>query len=414
MHLYFTDRAHPITRDVSNWAMDDEIYYDMDLSPEARVLATAYTPKAIDTGGRGNREAQQRAAEAVAAQEAVNIYDIQPQMWTYERTLARRPQTLPRLRLHPRPPLYQLQPPQLPRPPPARHRLGRPARQRRRTLPPRRTRRRPPLPRGRPHPPASAAAKIEVHPEFNLSLVAAEPLINKVMNIDWDEKGRLWVCETPEYPNGRRKPKPPPTPPSPRGRTAAPPFLQLPPGADRDPEDRISILTDTNGDGVMDKKHVFADQLELVTSFVFYKNGVIAATAPDIWFSRTRTATTSPTNAPSSTPASASRHPRRHQQPPLGPRRLDLRHARLLRGDVKSGDGTEIRPGGSGVVRFKPDGSAFEQYSSKNGNTWGLDITWDGQVFWTQPTSGTVFFHSCSPRASSRKARCPAPPRGRA
>src|SRR5688572_4129934 len=73
MHLYFTDRSHPITKDVSNWSMDDEIYYDMDMSPDARVLATAYTPKAIDTGGRGNREAQARAAEAVAQRKAVNI-----------------------------------------------------------------------------------------------------------------------------------------------------------------------------------------------------------------------------------------------------------------------------------------------------------------------------------------------------
>ena len=52
----------------------------------------------------------------------------------------------------------------------------------------------------------------------------------------------------------------------------------------RDPEDTISILSDTNGDGVMDRKHVFADKLELVTGFVFYKNGVIAATSPDIWY----------------------------------------------------------------------------------------------------------------------------------
>jgi len=43
-----------------------------------------------------------------------------------------------------------------------------------------------------------AAAKIEVHPEFKLSLVASEPLVNKVMNIDWDERGRLWVREKPE------------------------------------------------------------------------------------------------------------------------------------------------------------------------------------------------------------------------
>ena len=43
------------------------------------------------------------------------------------------------------------------------------------------------------------------------------------------------------------------------------------------PEDTISILSDTNRDGVMDRKHVFADKLELVTSFVFHGRGVIAA-----------------------------------------------------------------------------------------------------------------------------------------
>ena len=47
-----------------------------------------------------------------------------------------------------------------------------------------------------------------MHPDFTVQLVASEPLINKPMNIDWDAAGRLWVAETPEYPNGRREPKP--------------------------------------------------------------------------------------------------------------------------------------------------------------------------------------------------------------
>ena len=134
-------------------------------------------------------------------------------------------------------------------------------------------------PEGGPTAPSKAAAKIQVHPEFNLSLVASEPLINKVMNIDWDEKGRLWVCETPEYPNGRRKPNTPANSALPRWKDSG---SHKPYVADRDPEDSISILTDTNGDGIMDTKKVFADKLELVTSFVLYKNGVIAATSPDM------------------------------------------------------------------------------------------------------------------------------------
>ncbi|MEZ0387157.1 MAG: ThuA domain-containing protein, partial [Verrucomicrobium sp.] len=84
MHLYFTDRENPITKDCSNFAMDDEIYYDMDILPEARILAGAYTPK---PGGR-NAQAAKRAEELTGGGKKVSIYDIQPQMWTYETTAA--------------------------------------------------------------------------------------------------------------------------------------------------------------------------------------------------------------------------------------------------------------------------------------------------------------------------------------
>jgi type 1 glutamine amidotransferase len=85
LSLYFTDRENPITQHISNFDLDDEIYYDMEMLPEVKVLAAAYTPKAKDTGGKGNKEAQQRAAEAVAKKKGVNVYDIQPQVWTYEK-----------------------------------------------------------------------------------------------------------------------------------------------------------------------------------------------------------------------------------------------------------------------------------------------------------------------------------------
>ncbi|MEY4938888.1 MAG: hypothetical protein RIQ93_623 [Verrucomicrobiota bacterium] len=400
MHLYFTDRAHPITRAASNWQMDDEIYYDMDLSPEAHVLAAAYTPKAIDTGGKGNKEAQARAAEAVAKNKAVNIYDIQPQLWTYERTrpTAARPYRAfvslpghhyanfarPNYRAillrglawaAQRANVDELCSPD---------ELGDALR----------------YPEGGPTSPAKAAAKIEIHPDFALSLVAAEPLINKVMNLDWDERGRLWVCETPEYPNGRRLPNTAPW----KDSGSLHPFA-----TERDPEDRISILTDRNGDGVMDTKSVFADKLELVTSFVLYRNGVIAATSPDIWYLED-----------TDHDGVCDRRTKLYTGLGINDTHAVINNLRwgldgwiyathgYSRGDVKSGDGSKnFGPDGSGVVRFKPDGSAFEQYSSRNGNTWGLEITWDGQVFWTQPTSGTVFFHTVLPESVLAKGRLP-------
>ena len=395
MHLYFTDRDSPITKDASNWSMDDEIYYDMDILPAARVLAAAYTPKPL---GR-NANFQRRADELTGGGKRVSIYDVQPQMWTYERTTdgGRTPyRAFVSIPGH----LYE--------------NFNRPNY---RSI----------LLRGiawagkranvdellkkdeagdglryvdgGPTAPAEAAATLEVHPEFDVTLVAAEPLIRKAMNIDWDERGRLWVSETPEYPNGRRVVNMEPWKDTGWLRRTQ----------DRDPEDTISILSDTNGDGVMDRRHVFADKLELVTGFVLHRSGVIAATAPDIWYladtngddvadTRTKLYTglgTADTHAV------------------INNLRWGLdgwiyaTHGYSV-GTVTSPDGSKtFGRDGSGVVRFKPDGSAFEQFSSRGGNTWGLDITWDGQVFWTQPTSGTVFFHTLLPESVLAKGRVP-------
>lgn len=400
MHLYFADRHHPITTDVSNWAMDDEIYYDMDFSDDIHVLATAYTPKSRDTGGRGNKEAQARAAEAVATKKAVNIYDHQPQIWTYENT---RPRAKKPYRAFVSIPGHHYE------------NFNRPnyrsvllrgiawAGQRDNVdelcipaeLGDALT-----YPANGPIHPTKAAATLEVHPEFDVTLVASEPLIEKVMNVTWDEKGRLWVCETPEYPNGRRISESVSWQDSGSLKPAQP---------KRRAEDRISILTDTDGDGVMDTKKVFADDLELITSFVLYRNGVIAATSPDIWFLEDTT-------------GDGVADKRTKLYTGLGIRdthsvinNLRWGHDGWIyashgysTGDVTSPDGeTKFGRDGSGVVRFQPDGSAFEQYASRNGNTWGLDITWNGQVFWTQPTSGTVFFHTVVPEHILAKGKIP-------
>lgn len=413
MSLYFTDRANPITKDISNFDIDDEIYYDMDLLPEVKILAAAYTPNAKDTGGKGNKEAQARAAEAVAKKKGVNIYDIQPQMWTYERSAdtpvrsddagksAHAPVTYRAFTCIPghwhknfshngirtailrgiawagkRENVDEFCKPA---------ELGDALRY---------------VEGGVPRP-QDLPKQLEVHPEFNISLVASEPLINNPMNIDWDEKGRLWVVETPEYPNGLRQ----------ANVESWMDSGSVKPGQyQREPLDRVSILTDTDGDGVMDKKTVFADKIELATSSVFYKNGVIVCAAPDIWFfedtdgddkadKRTKLYTNLGT---------------RDTHAVINNMRWGLdgwvyaTHGYSATDDVKSGDGSKgFGPIGSGVVRFKPDGSAFEQYCSRGGNTWGLDITWDGQVFYTQPTSGVLFHHVVLPEYVLAKGKLP-------
>jgi len=382
MSLYFTDRENPITGELSNFDLDDEIYYDMEVLPEVKVLAGAFTPKPknADHADDGKR---------------VNIYDIQPQMWTYEtgnrRALAFVPGHLYENFSHNSIRTLLLRSiawagkrentNELCRP----EELGDVLR----------------YPVGGPTPPEKAAAKIELHPEFEISLVAAEPLINKVLNVDWDEKGRLWVVESPEYPNGLRKAN---TDEWKESGSVAPGKYE------REPLDRISILTDKDGDGVMDTKKVFADKLELATSFVLHKNGVIVAAAPDIWFLE-------------DTDGDEVCDKRTKLYTGLGTRDT---HAVMnnLRwgldgwiyathgysaGDVTAENAKDKPPVtvGAGVVRFKPDGTAIEMYSSKNGNTWGLCMTSDGQCFWTQPTSGIVFLHTVLPEYVLAKGKVP-------
>ncbi len=401
MSLYFTDRYNPITMDISNFDLEDEIYYDMDILPEVNVLAAAYTPKAIDTGGKGNKEAQERAAEYVAKKKGVNIYDIQPQIWTYENTIdggSEGYRSFVHIPGHwhknlshngirtmilrgiawagKRENVDELCKPD---------ELGDALRY---------------VEGGVPRP-EELPAHLELHPEFDISLVAAEPLINNPMNIDWDEKGRLWVVETPEYPNGLRQ----------ANVESWKDSGSLMPGVyDRDPQDRVSILSDTDGDGIMDRKQVFADKLELATSFVLYKTGVIVCSAPDIWLFE-------------DTDGDDIADKRSKLYTNLGTRDThavinNMRwgmdgwvyatHGYSSTDNVTSGDGSQaFGPIGMGVVRFKPDGSAFEQYASRGGNTWGLEMTTDGEVFYTQPTTGNPLVHVVLPEPILAKGKLP-------
>jgi putative membrane-bound dehydrogenase-like protein len=84
---------------------------------------------------------------------------------------------------------------------------------------------------------------------FAVELFAAEPEIGKPLAMSWDEWGRLWLCETLDYPNELKEPT--------KGR------------------DRIRICEDTNGDGKADKFTIFAEGLSIPTAIAFYRGGAI-------------------------------------------------------------------------------------------------------------------------------------------
>lgn len=108
---------------------------------------------------------------------------------------------------------------------------------------------------------AAESMKHMIHPvEFELKLFVSEPQIKRPICMNWDERGRLWIAESVDYPNELKK--------SGEGR------------------DRITICEDTDGDGKADKFTVFADKLSIPTSFTFCRGGIVVTQAPHTLFLR--------------------------------------------------------------------------------------------------------------------------------
>ena len=104
--------------------------------------------------------------------------------------------------------------------------------------------------------PQEAMAKMQLPPGFKVELAACEPDVVNPTAMTFDDRGRIWVCESFEYP--RREPGP--------GR------------------DRIRILEDTDGDGRYEKVAVFKEGLNIPCGIVHGNGGVYVTNAPDVLF----------------------------------------------------------------------------------------------------------------------------------
>lgn len=111
------------------------------------------------------------------------------------------------------------------------------------------------LPRIAPTEPADALKTFTVAPGFKIEQVAAEPLVNSPVAMEWDENGRLFVCEMRGYSENRDESL-----------------------------SRVSMLEDLDGDGRYDKSTVFADKLLWPTAVFCYDGGLFVGDAPDVFY----------------------------------------------------------------------------------------------------------------------------------
>ena len=119
--------------------------------------------------------------------------------------------------------------------------------------------------------PEEAMATFSVPPGYHVELVAAEPMVDSPILLDFDADGRMWVVEMPG-------------------------FLPDESGQDsKEPIDRIVVLEDTNDDGKMDKRTIFADKLDSARAIKVLDQGVLLGIPPNLWPCGIPTATSRPT-----------------------------------------------------------------------------------------------------------------------
>lgn len=203
--------------------------------------------------------------------------------------------------------------------------------------------------------PEESKKLIHVPAGFKLELFASEPDIINPIDMAWDERGRLWVIETVDYPNTVREDN----------------------GVG---DDRIKICEDTDGDGKADKFTVFADKLNIPTSLVFANGGLIVSQAPHFLFLKD-------TNGDDKADVrevlingwgTFDTH--------AGPSNLQYGIDNQIYGVVgysgfEGNIGGETRKFKQGMYRFTPDVSSFEFLTSTSNNTWGFGLTENNDLF---------------------------------
>ncbi|RVU24181.1 dehydrogenase [Sandaracinomonas limnophila] len=194
---------------------------------------------------------------------------------------------------------------------------------------------------------------IQVPVDFNLQLFSSEPNVMHPIAMAWDEKGRLYVLITKDYPNERKK---------------------------SGGSDYILLCEDTNNDGKADKFTKWAEGLSIPTGMVFANGGLLVSQAPDMVFLKDTNGDdvaderkvlftgfgTGDTHA--------------------GPSNLHYGfdnwiYACIGYSGFKGKVGADSLNFAQAFFRFKPDGSKMEHLTQTSNNTWGFDINEEGDIF---------------------------------
>jgi mono/diheme cytochrome c family protein/glucose/arabinose dehydrogenase len=109
--------------------------------------------------------------------------------------------------------------------------------------------------------PEQSMRTFSMPPGYRVELVAAEPLVQDPILIDFDADGRIWVIEM----------------------TTFQPEDDIAGKGERAPESRVVVLEDADDDGRADRRTVFADGLVLPRALKVLDQGVLVGEPPNLW-----------------------------------------------------------------------------------------------------------------------------------
>jgi putative membrane-bound dehydrogenase-like protein len=206
-----------------------------------------------------------------------------------------------------------------------------------------------------------AAASMKLPEGFTVTVGAAEPDVKQPIAMALDDRGRVWIAEAYEYPVRAK------------GNTG---------------RDRILIFEDTDGDGTLDRRKVFAEGLNLVSGLEVGFGGVWVGAAPYLLFIPDRDGDDVPDASPQIL-LDGWGYQDTHETLNAflwGPDGwLYGCHGVFTHSRVgKPGTPDEQRiPLNAAVWRYHPTQHEFEVFAHGTSNPWGVDFNDHGQAFIT-------------------------------
>ena len=206
-----------------------------------------------------------------------------------------------------------------------------------------------------------AVKQMQLPPGFKVQVGAAEPDVNQPIAMAIDDRGRVWIAEAYEYP------------------------VRAPEGKGRD---RILIFEDTDQNGSLDKRTVFAEKLNLVSGMEVGFGGVWVGAAPYLMFIPDKNGDDVPDGEPQILLDGFGQEDTHETLNSFiwGPDGwLYGCHGVFTHSNVgKPGTPKDKRtPLNAGVWRYHPTRHEFEVFAQGTSNPWGLDFDEKGQAFIT-------------------------------